>query len=147
MFYAYVRQLPMVEGNLDLIRGDRLEYSCGSIRRSKADLYGFRAFVLTDKDRGVTYRVMRKGMVVEWPGGSSFVRNPEELKRTPFAVEGDAGEINSFLSLCDRLVHEDKRRKSITNRLRLFAMEPVGKILIAGAIVYAIITAIVLVLG
>lgn len=77
-----------VEGNLELSRGDRLEYSCGSIRRSKADLYGFRAFVLTDKDRGVTYRVMRKGMVVEWPGGSSFVRNPEELKRTPFAGEG-----------------------------------------------------------
>lgn len=147
MFYAYVRQLPMVEGNLELSRGDRLEYSCGSIRRSKMDLYGFRAFVLTDKDRGVTYRVMRKGMVVEWPGGSSFVRNQEELKRTPFAVEGDAGEINSFLSLCDRLVHEDKRRKSITARLRLFAKEPVGKILIAGAIVYAIITAIVLVLG
>lgn len=147
MFYAYVRQLPMVEGNLELSRGDRLEYSCGSIRRSKADLYGFRAFVLTDKDRGVTYRVMRKGMVVEWPGGSSFVRNPEELKRTPFAVEGDAGEINSFLSLCDRLVHEDKRRKSIAARLRLFAKEPVGKILIVGAIVYAIITAIVLVLG
>lgn len=147
MFYAYVRKLPMVEGNLELSRGDRLEYSCGSIRRSKADLYGFRAFVLTDKDRGVTYRVMRKGMVVEWPGGSSFVRNPEELKRTPFAVEGDAGEINSFLSLCDHLVHEDKRRKSITARLRFFAKEPVGKILIAGAIVYAIITAIVLVLG
>lgn len=147
MFYSYVRQLPMVEGNLELSRGGRMEYSCGSIRRSKADLYGFRAFVLTDKDRGVTYRVMREGMVVEWPGGSSFVRNPEELKRTPFAVEGDAGEINSLLSLCDRMVKEDKRRKSISAHLRYFAKEPAGKCIIAGAIVYAIITAIVLVMG
>lgn len=147
MFYTYVSLLPMVDGNLELSRGDRLEYSCGSIRRSKADVFGFRAFVLTDKEWGFTYRVTREGMAVEWPGGSSFVRGSGELKRTPFAVEGDKGDINSFLSLCDRLVEEDRRRRSISTQLRYFAKEPAGKILIIGAILYALITAVVLAIG
>lgn len=147
MFYTYVYQLPMVEGNLELSRGDRLEYTCGSIRRAKADDRGNRAFVLIDTIREVTYRVTKEGMIVEYHDGQYFVKNPEVLKHTPFAVTGDAAEINSFLLLCERMTAEHKHRKSFRARLRYFAREPVGKIIIAGAIIYAIATAIVLVLG
>lgn len=147
MFYTYVYQLPMVEGNLELNRGDRLEYTCGSIRRSKADDWGNRAFVLTDTVREVTYRVTKEGMLVEYHDGPYFVRNPKVLKHTPFAVTGDEAEINSFLLLCERMSAEHKYRKSFRNRLRYFTREPVGKIIIAGAIIYAIATVVVLVLG
>lgn len=147
MFYAYVRQLPMVEGNLDLIRGDRLDYSCGSVRRAKADLWGFRAYVLEDKVRGVTYRVNQRGMVVETPSGSIAVPNPGELKHTPFAMTGDAGEINAFLTLCKNLVVEHRKRNSLFARLKRFTRKPFGMILIAGAVVYTIVTVIVLFFG
>lgn len=147
MFLTYVRQLPMVEDNLDLSRGRRLEYSCGSIRRSRPNLRGYRAFVLEDKFRGVTYRVMEDGLSIEYGSGPVFVKNPKELKYTPFAVTGKESEINSFMLLCDRLVAEHKRRNSIRSRLRYFAREPVGMIIIVGGIIYAIATLIVLVLG
>lgn len=147
MFYAYVRQLPMVEGNLDLIRGDRLEYSCGSIRRAKADTWGFRAYVLEDKVRGVTYRVNQHGVVVETPSGPIAVPNPGELKHTPFAMTGHAGEINAFLTLCNNFVVEHKKRNSLFARLRRFTRKPFGMILIAGAVVYTIVTVIVLFFG
>lgn len=152
MFYTYVRKLPMVDGNLDLATGKRLEFSCGSIRMAKADYHGFRAFVLTDKFRDVCYRVTREGMMVERQGASTdlFIPNPgnlEELAHTPFAVKGTDSEINSFLMLCDKMVTEDKRRKSLVSRLRLFTREPIGKILIGAAILYGIITAVVLIFG
>lgn len=147
MFYAYVRQLPMVDGNLKLVRGDRIEYTSGSIRLSKPDPRGFRAFVLEDKFRSVNYRIMEHGMLVEYPEGPEFVPNPEELKHTPFAVTGVASEVNSFLLLCNRLLTEYERKKSLRWRLRYFAQEPVGKLIIAVGIVYAITTMIVLVMG
>lgn len=147
MFYAYVHQLPMVEGNLDLIRGDRLEYSCGSIRRAKADTWGFRAYVLEDKVRGVTYRVNSHSMVVETPSGPITVPNPGELKHTPFAISGAEGEINAFLTLCKKLIVEHKKQKSLPARLRRFTRKPFGMILIAGAVVYTIVTVIVLFFG
>lgn len=147
MFYAYVRQLPMVEGNLDLVKGDRLVYECGVIRKAKADDRGFRAFVLEDKIRGVTYRVGQHGMVVESSAGPTFIRNPGELNHTPFAVNGDAAEINAFLLLCKKFVAEHKKHNSLFARLRRFSKEPVGIMLIAGAIVYAVVTVIVLYFG
>lgn len=147
MFYAYVRQLPMVEGNLDLIQGERLNYQSGSIRRAKADLWGFRAYVLEDKIRGVTYRVNQQGMVVEKPAGPTYVRNPGELKHTPFAVMGEAGEINGFLTLCESISAEHKKLNSPLARLRRFTRKPFGILLISGAIVYAIATVIVLFFG
>lgn len=147
MFYAYVRQLPMVEGNLDLIRGNRLNYPSGSIRLAKADVWGFRAYVLEDKVRGVTYRVNQRGMVVETPSGPIAVPNPGELKHTPFAMQGEQGEINSFLTLCKNIVADHKKQNSIPARLRRFTRKPFGMILIAGAIVYAIVTVIVLFFG
>lgn len=147
MFYTYVRQLPMVEGNLDLVKGDRLVYECGVIRKAKADDRGFRAFVLEDKTRGVTYRIGQHGMVVESSAGPTFIRNPGELKHTPFAMNGDAAEINAFLLLCKKFVAEHKRLNSLPARLRRFAKEPVGILLIAGAIVYAVVTVIVLYFG
>lgn len=147
MFYAYVHQLPMVEGNLDLIRGDRLEYPSGSIRRAKADPWGFRAYVLEDKVRGVTYRVNRKGMVVETPSGPIPVPNPGELKHTPFAVHGDEGEINAFLTLCKKIVADHKKQNSLSTRIRRFTRKPVGIILITGAAIYTIVTVVVLFFG
>lgn len=147
MFYTYVRQLPMVEGNLDLIRGERLDYACGSIRRAKADSRGFRAYVLEDKVRGVTYRVNQQGMVVETPSGPIAVPNPGELKYTPFVGSGPQGEINAFITLCNRIVAEHKKRNSFVVRFRRFTRRPFGIILIAGAIIYAIVTAIVLFFG
>lgn len=147
MFYTYVYQLPMVEGNLELTKGNRIVYTCGSIRRAKADDWGNRAFVLTDTVRDVTYRVTKEGMLVEYRDGPYFVRNPEVLKHTPFAVTGDEAEINSFLLLCNKMTEEHNHRKSFRARLRYFTREPVGKIIIAGAIIYAIVTVIVLGLG
>lgn len=147
MFYTYVNQLPMVVDNLRLSRGDRLEYACGTLRKSKADDRGFRAFVLIDRFRNVSYRIMRDGMFVEYPGGTSFIGNPEELKHTPFAVTGNEAEINSFLNLCERMVEEHKRKKSLRNRLMYLAKEPVTKIIVGVAIAYGIITALVLFFG
>ncbi len=147
MFYTYVNQLPMVEGNLRLSRGDRLNYSCGILRKSKPDSEGFRAFVLYDKARGVGYRINRNGMMVEYPDHQVFVGSPEELKHTPFAVTGDEAEINSFLLLCGRITEEHKHRQSFVNRLRYYTTEPVGKLILAGGFIYAIITLIVLIFG
>lgn len=147
MFYTYVRQLPMVDGNLDLIRGNRLNYQCGSLRWAKADLWGFRAYVLEDKVRGVTYRVNQRGMVVETPTGPIAVPNPGELKFTPFAVSGDLGEINGFLTLCKNMCAEHKKQNSPLARLRRFTRRPFGIFLIAGAFVYSIVTVIVLFCG
>lgn len=147
MFYTYVNQLPMVVDNLRLSRGDRLEYSCGTLRKSKADDKGFRAFVLIDRFRDVSYRVMKDGMLVEYPSGTTFIGNPEELKHTPFAVTGNEAEINSFLILCEKMVEEHKRKKSLRNRLMYLTKEPVAKIIIGVAIVYGIITALVIFFG
>lgn len=147
MFYAYVQKLPMVEGNLELSRGDRLDYSYGSIRKSKTDLRGDRAFVLMDKSRNVYYRVTKAGLLVEYPESAYFVKNPEVLKTTPFAVEGDAAEINSFLLLCSRISDEHRYRRSWVARIRYFTKEPIGITLMAGAIIYAVATFFVLVFG
>lgn len=147
MFYAHVRRLPMVDGNLDLSRGDRLEYDCGSIRRSKADDRGFRAFVLDDKDRGVTYRINRQGMRVESTKGPTFIRANSGLKYTPFAESGDEAEINGFLSLCSRLTAEHDKRTSVIYRLQCLAKEPAAILIIAGAVVYAGVTVLVLFFG
>lgn len=147
MFYAYVQKLPMVEGNLELSRGDRLDYSYGSIRKSKADLQGDRAFVLLDKSRDVYYRVTKQGLLVEYPDESYFVNNPEVLKTTPFAVTGDAAEINSFLLLCSRISDEHRHRRSWITRIRYFTKEPIGIALMTGAIIYAVATFFVLVFG
>lgn len=151
MFYTYVRELPMVDGNLELATGKRLEFSCGSIRMAKADNRGFRAYVLSDKFRDVSYRTTREGLMVERTGATDlFIPNPgnlSELAHTPFAVKGTDSEINSFLMLCEKMVAEHKRRESLMSRLRLFTKEPIGKILIGSAIVYGIVTAVVLIFG
>lgn len=151
MFYTYVRELPMVESNLELTTGKRMEFSCGSIRMAKADSKGFRAYVLLDKIRDVSYRITREGMMVERSGSTDlFIPNPgnlKELAHTPFAVKGTDSEINSFLMLCEKLVAEYKHRKSIATRVRLFTREPVGKILIGIAVAYGLITAVVLLFG
>jgi len=86
-------------------------------------------------------------MMVEYPDHQVFVGNPEELKHTPFAVTGDEAEINSFLLLCGRITEEHKHRQSFVNRLRYYTTEPVGKLILAGGIIYAIITLIVLIFG
>lgn len=151
MFYTYVRELPMVDGNLELATGKRMEFSCGTIRMAKADSKGFRAYVLTDKVRDVSYRITQRGMMVERSGYTDlFIPNPgnlKELAHTPFAVKGTDADINSLLTLCDKMVTEYKHRKSMANRLRVFTKEPIGKIIIGIAIAYGIVTAVVLLLG
>lgn len=146
MFYAYVHQLPMVKDNLALSRGDRLVFSCGILRRSRPDPFGFRAFVLEDKVRGVSYRVGKSGMLVDYHGCSDFIRNPEELKYTPFAT-GDASETNAFLTLCGRMAEEHKARTSWVAKAKAFVREPIGKVILAGAVAYTVATIIVLVMG
>lgn len=147
MFHAYVQKLPMVDGNLKLTSGERLEFSCGSIRKTKADSQGFRGFVLTDRFRDISYRITKDGMIVSYPTKETFVPNPGWLEHTPFAVVGDDSEINAFLALCNEMVAEYKRKKSLMNRLRLFTKEPVGKAIIAIAVIYGIATIVVLFLG
>ena len=152
MFYTYVDQLPMVTDNLILIQGHRLHFNCGHIRKAKADQDGFRAYILYDRLRDVSYRVTKEGLWVEYGEkfgyDSVFVESTrEELKYTPFAVSGEASEVNSFLVLIDRMVTENKRRRSIINRFRYFMKDPVSKVIIAAGVVYAIATVLVLVFG
>lgn len=152
MFYTYVKDLPMVTDNLILNRGGRLEFSCGHLRKASADSRGFRAWVIHDKNRDVSYRVTEKGMLIEFGIGYDyskvFIPNiVGGIRHTNFAVEGDAAEVNSFLSLLGKMGDEYQYRRSITARIKNFLKEPVGKIFLLASIVYAIITFIVVVFG
>lgn len=152
MFYDYVKDLPLVSDNRILNRGGRLEFAVGHLRKSKADSKGFRAFIIYDKMRDVSYRVTANGMLVEYGENYDyqrhFVDNPTDgLKHTNFAVEGDAAEINSFLQVLERMEEEYDQRRSIISRISMFLKEPLGRLFIVGGVIYLIVTLLVLVYG
>lgn len=152
MFYDYVKDLPLVSDNRILNRGGRMEFSVGHLRKSKADSKGFRAFILHDKLRDVSYRVNENGMLVEY--GESYdyhrifvVNPPDGVKYTNFAVEGDAAEINSFILLLERMQDEYDERRSLFSRFRRFMKDPTGKLLLLVGALYVVVTILVLVYG
>jgi len=152
MFYNYVKELPLVADNPILNRGGRMEFSVGHLRKAKPDSKGFRAFILYDKMRDVSYRVTNNGMLVEYGEDYDyqrhFVDNPlTGVKHTNFAVDGDAAEINSFLYLLERMTEEYDQRRSIIGKIKNLMKEPLGRIVLLVAVVYAIITTIVLIHG
>lgn len=152
MFCEYVNELPMVTDNLLLTRGGRLEFPSGHLRKAKADERGFRAFIIYDKARDVSYRITGDGMLVEYGETfgyqRTFIANPPDgVKHTSFAVEGDAAEVNSFLLLMDRMREEYVQRVSFIARAKIFMKEPLGRALLFVGLVYTIITLIILIHG
>lgn len=152
MFYDYVKDLPLVSDNRILNRGGRMEFSVGHLRKAKADSKGFRAFILYDKLRDVSYRVTANGMLVEYGESYDYQRHfvdnpPDGVKYTNFAVEGDAAEINSFIHLLDRMEEEYDDRRSLISRFKNFMKEPLGKIFLLIGVIYAIVTILVFVYG
>lgn len=153
MFYTYVSQLPMVtDNNLTLSKGTRLEFEAGSLRKSKADQDGFRSFVIYDKSRDVTYRASKKGLQIT--AGESlnyediFIptrRGP--LKYTPFAMEGEAAEINSFIVVTNKMSEEYIKSKSFSTRAKAFLKDPLGKAFILAIVIYTIATTFVMYFG
>lgn len=150
MFYTYVNQLPMLADNMELNSGKRLEFFDGYVRKSYPDSEGFRSYVFYDKFRSVSYRVIKDGLIIESYDGkkyhSSFIANSEgTFKYTPFAQGADELHINSLIVLIHKMEREHKAKATLVGRIKRLTDDPISKVFLAIAIVYAIITLFVVI--
>lgn len=150
MFYTYVDKLPMVHDDLFLEAQERFEHSGGRIYKSKADIFGSRAFVVMDYDRDVCYRVTKLGLHIQYGKAleyeTIFLVNREVLY-VPFTTEWEQDEVNSFVSTLRKAEVAYNRRTSIMYVLRKILNSRLNRYALTAGVVYAIVTAIVLIFG
>jgi hypothetical protein len=153
MFYTYVKQLPMVSGNSGLFRGERFSFRCGTIRLVKFNMVYERQFLIRDKSRDILYHVTQDGLEIHRGKGARppyqvrFIKNQRyggTLNPLMYKNLDDRDDVRAFIVLVEEMCKEYARRRSAFSRFKRWSKDPIARIFLTGAAVYAIVTALVL---
>lgn len=154
MFYAFVIKFSMVKENLSgLLRGKTLDFTNGYIRwLSEKNLEN--VFVVRDMDNDVSFRAKSQSLVVTRGGdplGKEVIISPRKrdgaIVLADFDDENQREDVREFLATLAGMQAEYDIRNGIINRLKRWFSDPMSKLVVAGGIVYGVITLYVLLAG
>lgn len=148
MFYNYVRHHPLVAGSWQqVITGDRIQSKSGYLYLILRDKMSERSFVIRDTVKNTSFTVRGDKL--------SITRNENTRNaRSKIIVVGDEGlpalvgeerdDVNELDGLLETILLEKKQENSTSHRIAAFMRDPIAKLFLLSALLYAILTLLVL---